>query len=250
MKGPLVRRTLSGEKTETRRLVTSLAGIGKIDQLSAVGMSSWYYDDQHGNRCSCSHSTMLARCPYGQPGDELWIRETWAPGDLLVQPHESVPCEYVAYKADNSVRRVTAGTPPSEDMRDGATPPVGVWRPAIFMPRDACRLRVRIVSVELEPLQCITDADARAEGVATLTLGELIDQGVPRARILRGLRDVGCPVSAECLESWTIGDPIDFLEEHPRKAFQLVWDLLNGDKPGARWADDPYVWVVRYEVVR
>jgi hypothetical protein len=241
MKGPLVCRTISGEKTETRRLVKYNPTTGDPED---------WCDRIHDSEFKRTVGDFRRFCPYGRVGDELWIRETWAPGDRLVQLHESDPPEYVAYRADNSLRRVQAGAPPSEDLRDNATPPVGVWRPAIFMPQVACRLRVRIVEVGIEPVQHITNAEARDEGVTTLTLGELIDLGVPRARILRGLRDVGCPVSAERVQAWTACDPIDFLEEHPRRAFQLVWDLINGERHGARWADNPYVWVVRYEVVR
>lgn len=253
MKGPLVRRTMAGEKAETRRLVTSLTGIGQLSEVrrSATPGYAWSLRDRAGRVHDLRHADMIARCPYGQPGDELWVRETWAPGDRLIQPHESDPPEYVVYRADNSLRRVTADAAPSADMRDGATPPVGAWRPAIFMPRDACRLRVRIVSVDIEPLQCITDADARAEGVATLTFGELIEMGTTPARIVRALREMGCTSLEDRQVLGTMrSEPTVLSGSEPRRAFQLVWDLINGERPGARWADDPYVWVIRYEVVR
>jgi hypothetical protein len=220
MKGPLVRRTLSGEKTETRRLVKYSPTTGDPED---------WCDRIHDSEFKRTIGDFRRFCPYGRVGDELWIRETWAPGDLLVQQHESDPPEYVAYRADDSLRRVQAGAPPSEDLRDNATPPVGVWRPAIFMPQVACRLRVRIVEVGIEPVQHITNAEARDEGVATLANADLLEMGVSRKR--------------------SPGD-MYLSSASPRERFQLVWDLINGDKPGARWADDPYVWVVRYEVVR
>ena len=253
MKGPLVRRTISGEKTETRRIITSLAGLGQLSEVrrSATPGYAWSLRDRDGRVHDLRHADMIARCPYGKPGDELWIRETWAPGDRLVQLHESEPSEYVAYRADNSLRRVTADAPPSADMRDDATPPVGVWRPAIFMPRDACRLRVRIVSIDIEPLQCISDAAALAEGVGTLAFRELLEMGATRERIVHGLRAVGCTALEYRRQLEIVRlEPETTPGLDPLRTFQFIWDLINGARPGARWLDDPYVWVLKYEVAR
>lgn len=80
------------------------------------------------------------RCPYGAPGDRLWVRETWAP--LTVG---------YAYRADG--------------VWNG--PPVGRWHPSIHMPRVACRTVLEVVDVRAERLQQISEADAIAEGWPT-----------------------------------------------------------------------------------
>ncbi|HET9450028.1 MAG TPA: hypothetical protein VFO83_04065 [Aggregicoccus sp.] len=79
---------------------------------------------------------LLAHCPYGRPGDRLWVKEVWAPaGDGFV------------YRADQP-----------------ASPPER-WRSPLFIPRRASRLLLQVQAVRAEPLQQLSEAEARAEGV-------------------------------------------------------------------------------------
>ena len=120
MKGPLVRATLAGLKTQTRRPIKS-QGLGYS--------SSW-----------------AARCPLGQAGDRLWVRETWTAA--MHDPKGPADC---LYRADDN-RGV-------EDLAEAK------WTPSIHMPRWACRLVLPLVSVRVERVQDITEEDAKAEGV-------------------------------------------------------------------------------------
>jgi hypothetical protein len=83
-------------------------------------------------------------CPYGRPGDRLWVRETWS----QLYPYES---RRVAYRAD----RETVVAP-------GVLP---WWRPSIHMPRWASRLTLEITKVRVERLKEITVKDIAAEGI-------------------------------------------------------------------------------------
>src|SRR5690606_12450991 len=87
-------------------------------------------------------------CPYGKPGDLLWVRETWAKlverykdGPLLYQPEGF---KYV-FKADNVF------------MKN--------WKPSIHMPKAACRIWLMVEEIRVERLQDISEEDAVAEGV-------------------------------------------------------------------------------------
>lgn len=126
---PLVRAILDGRKTQTRRLYR--------DAIDAV--------------------RALLACPYGQPGDELWARETWQiatglePGDLGA---------VIRYR-DMQMRAVTM--PSAKPMPLGLT--FDRWRPSIHMPRWASRIQLQVTGVRVERLHDLTDADARAEGV-------------------------------------------------------------------------------------
>jgi len=83
----------------------------------------------------------FARCPYGAPGDRLWVRETFL--------HQSLP-----------------GYPPATLYRaDGHSDEIGPWKPSIHMPRWASRITLEIVSVRVERLNEISEGDAMAEGV-------------------------------------------------------------------------------------
>jgi hypothetical protein len=96
-------------------------------------------------------------CPYGKPGDRLWVRETWActpvwdwQAEGLDQPTNQV-CgpKHTIYKADDDAVRVRR------------------WKPPIHMPRWASRITLEVVSVRVERLQDISTYDSLAEGVGT-----------------------------------------------------------------------------------
>lgn len=84
-------------------------------------------------------------CPYGEKGDRLWVRETWATLDHGY---------YVIYKAD------------LDDWSHMDSDPEHKWKPAIHMTRKASRITLEIQDIRVQRLQDITDADAIAEGVA------------------------------------------------------------------------------------
>ena len=139
--GPMVRAILEGQKTVTRRVVKD-TGLYAID--AAI----------HGNEVAQREREALStRCPYGQPGDRLWVRETWArvgtgdPG-------------YLVYRATypRCLPPVLENVP--RDIRDEGYS----WRPSIHMPRSACRLLLEVTAVRVERLHDINDDQCRAEG--------------------------------------------------------------------------------------
>ena len=135
--GPMVRAILEGRKTQTRRVV-------KFDPCpSSYAMVSHY--DGLGNVVLTDGSYL--RCPYGQPGDRLWVRETWAHRRWMLG--DASPDPTTVYRAD------------SDDLRG-----CDRWRPSIHMPRWASRITLEVVSVRVERLQDISEEDAMAEGVA------------------------------------------------------------------------------------
>lgn len=138
---PMVNAILEGRKTMTRRIVK--ASPVASDLVFAGGKM---FD------LRIAHHVPLAleRCPYGVPGDRLWVRETWAKpfGDRTMTDGER-PIVY--YRADG---------PPKGLGDDGA------WRPSIHMPRATSRIDLEVTAVRTERLQSITAADVKAEGVA------------------------------------------------------------------------------------
>lgn len=129
--GAMVRAILDGRKTQTRRVVKlqprSRADIGH----HGAGMPFIRNPDP-----LCKNFA----CPYGHPGDRLWVRETWGTGGYFPYPY--------AYRAD------------------GVEYPNERWKPSIHMPRRGCRLVLEITGVRVERLQAISDADCWAEGAA------------------------------------------------------------------------------------
>ena len=134
---PMVRAVLAETKTQTRRVFTAKNGGLWPNRNDLPGMKQ-----------------ILRNCPYGQPGDRLWVREAWGLAfGSPITPHPDA----VIYRADK-----------------GNADWDGRWRPSIHMPRWASRILLEIVSVRVERLQDISEDDATAEG-ARLCYGEPFD---------------------------------------------------------------------------
>lgn len=153
-KPDMVRAILEGRKTQTRRIVKPLAAAGwqpetAHDDTLRLGMITSAHPKRgkfglfmrreiHPGSGKYEHD--LVPCPYGAPGDLLWVRESWGIID------------------DNTVETGAAAY--------GATDPMALdeWRPSIHMPRWASRLTLEITDVRVERLQDISEDDAKSEG--------------------------------------------------------------------------------------
>ena len=141
---PMVRAILDGRKTQTRRIVKPQPvqhpspPCNPDYDIEWRGFILWL---SKGEAAKC----MPEYCPYGQPGDRLWVRETFYG---IRDGGDGNPC--VAYRVD---------CPPCFAPKDAK------WKPSIFMPRWASRITLEITAVRVERLQAITEADAKAEGV-------------------------------------------------------------------------------------
>lgn len=141
MSAPMVRAILYGIKTETRRVVK----LPLKDPLTGCEIAGCEL-----NGLMKSHSGV---CPYGQSGDRLWVKETFATHDDRTPP-------ILYYRADDET----------------TYPDDGKWKPSIFMPRWASRITLEIVDVRVERLRDITEDGAKAEGCKTqCDCGECID---------------------------------------------------------------------------
>lgn len=141
---PMVRALLAGTKTQTRRVVK---GIDPANLDATMTKAQW----RQVNREKPVFFGPTFFCPHGQPGDRLWVRESWAFGIHAMGAKRDEDGPFV-YAADGT----THG-------RLGER-----WRPSIHMPRSACRLVLEITAVRVERLQAISEPDAEAEGVEFL----------------------------------------------------------------------------------
>ena len=244
MKGPLVRRSLDGRKRMTRRLLTPPITYGNRTW-------SWERTDgrriTHGPRSAFGGSqvdvqeSLLKYCPYGTVGDELWGRETFAEvgtcDPLFLTYRATYPDVYGGPTRDTRTKLLHGleNIPPASDVK---------WRPAIFMPREACRLVMPITEIRLEQLQAITEADILAEGVGDLTLDELIEMGATRKAILKTAQSVLPRTGGYDWMLFNVMWPQSFTL---RERFQIVWDLLYGLDPTTCWDANPWVWVISYK---
>ena len=150
---PMVRAILAGTKTQTRRVV-------KAQPPDDKQRAAWYEPGVMGwapPECPSQHWHCV-RCPYGQPGDRLWVREAWT-------TH--------AFLDDVAPRNLT--TISINYLADGGDVQTGKHRPSIHMPRRISRITLEITDVRVERLQDISEGDAQAEGTPCYVCGGPMD---------------------------------------------------------------------------
>lgn len=190
---PMVRALLAGTKTQTRRVVKP-----EPTHFNPAGVP---------RRAKPEGPSTVITCPYGQPGDRLWVRETHA-----INPHPSelgLTRDMIPGTWDSAVaaagRVIYAADPGAEIELDGRQ-----WRPSIHMPRAASRITLEITGVRVERLQDISEADAVAEGCQ------------PQ-----------CEHDEDRRHQYTA-----------RWAYEVLWDRINGR---SSWGANPWVWVVEFK---
>jgi hypothetical protein len=138
--GAMVRAILDGSKTQTRRVV----------KPQPNGVISSHPPMIRLRECDPCFSTWKDACPYGAPGDRLWVRETFTVSS----------CGTAVYRADARDQRgdrwhsIEPGDPNKEVL----------WKPSIFCKREHSRITLEVTGVRVERLQDITAGDCRAEG--------------------------------------------------------------------------------------
>ena len=147
---PMVCALLDGVKTQTRRLVKPQPVGG-----DAIIQNHLSLDWMVGQLRDSENAWRDLRCPYGQPGDRLWVRETWGLHGAMANAKPRDFHNPRAALSENLVFLATA---------DGYDRGVQHWRPSIHMPRWASRINLEVTGVRVERLQDITPADAKAEG--------------------------------------------------------------------------------------
>ncbi|MDR7875796.1 hypothetical protein P3Z48_21175, partial [Yersinia mollaretii] len=209
----MVQAILSGRKTQTRRIINE-----KTLQLFDVAVIA---GESHPlELCDeRSQSYYLEFCPLGKPGDQLWVRETFALlgnedgvcvdwQDNMVKGDEQAAARI--YKASCEQKHGDYGLysipdsaywkPNTSNMKYE-----GSWRPSIHMPRWASRINLLITGIRVERLNDISEQDALAEGVSA--------------------------------------------NEHSpaRYVFGSLWQSIYGADNPKSWQANPWVWVIEFE---
>lgn len=203
----MVQAILAGRKTQTRRVmkhyVTDCAFFCEDGAGDWIGWSDYHDSLPEFTKRAYPNGGGL-KCPYGKPGDELWVREAF------MELHPLMDDKY-NYRADSKM------------------PDAFKWKPSIFMPRWASRITLQITAVRVERVQDISDKDALAEGVDRTNTSI---PGYARTRFQK-LWD---SINAQRGHSWE-SNPfvwvIEFVEKEPEK-FSGV---------GGNAGDAPPVWI-------
>lgn len=245
--GPMIRAILGGRKTQTRRVVRMCRQFADWNSTPAEAYDVILSDLRDGAHflVAGDHGfTDFVPCPYGGPGDRLWVRETFF--CITGEPGPTACC----YRADES---------DENQFR-------GLWAPSIFMPRWAGRITLEVTGIRVEKLQEIGEVDAAAEGLEELVprdnRGEGLSPGAlamaaaaavaampkpTRRDFLRGALAAALGFAAG-KKPWEASEGPLLRAPTPREVFAIGWDSINGKR--VPWESDPWVWVVEFKVVK
>ncbi|HEG1754139.1 hypothetical protein UXP21_02770 [Enterobacter kobei] len=208
--GEMVRAILDGRKTQTRRIIKDCTvGRDPISKFIQIGKKfiGCYPEDVPELIREC--------CPYGVPGDRIWVRETFQGPLFNFEQMEAYQedsskfkkPEFCVYKADGK---------PAPEFFDADDNLHCGWRSSIHMPRWASRILLEITGVRVEQLKSISEEEARSEGVAQLREG----------------------FWKHYQPGWT---------QHQlsaRGSFATLWESIYGF---GEWERNPWVWVVEFK---
>ena len=214
----MVRAILDGRKSCTRRIV----------KVFIPNNAVWGYTAFTPKGCiSCrgtfadGYGEKFFKPPY-QPGDILYIRETWERfecwncdgderGNCPKEPKKSVldkTCGCYMYRATDEI---------SGDAK---------WHPSIHMPKEAARIWLKVTDVRVERLQDITYNGALREG----------SEGIRCDHVALGVH--GC---TDCMNTGWI--------EPPQVEFMQIWNstIKKSDLNRDGWDANPWAWVIEFE---
>lgn len=225
MSPDLAQKAHLGLKTVTRRPIKGIDSAWEIKDTADDGRQTLFVHP--------SGVQKVVRCPYGGPGDLLWVRENWKligwdwedcvrkimwsdGSEGWMDEAEDFDPDWLVRETNRieksrgvEIIRDPGGDEEKDRFKfDGKDLP---WRPNIFLPKWAARTWLKIVSVRAERVQDITNDDA------------FFREGI----------------EANERERRLMSDPY-------RQAFRRVWNQLY-DQPGETWAANPWVWVIHYE---
>lgn len=194
----MVQAIIKWRKTQTRRIVKGMAlNCLEHDMYSPEFVAS----------------SDLDLCDFGKVGDILWVRETFQKHCTEMETTSDwAPISYketgqYVYKADGYML-------PKDSLS------FSKWRPNIHMPKDACRIFLKVKSVRVERLQDISEEDAIAEGIEAQPKDNRFYKNYIRIDL-----------------KWC---------DSSVRSFETLWQSINGEQS---WKDNPWVWVIEFERV-
>lgn len=212
----MVKAIMDGRKTVTRRLLKPQPEFffGETGTPQQCDNGSWCFKiDQYENMYDFGFK------PPCQPGDILYVRETWRVASRWGDISKGTSGVRIEYKAGGDLTLHNVGI---------AFENIGGyrWWPSIHMPKQAARIFLKVKAVRVERLQAITDEDAIKEGCVAVPCD------------CANKDEHGC---VDCLNTGWI--------ETPAAAFMCLWDttIKPAERPKLGWGANPWVWVIEFE---
>lgn len=207
----------NGKKTVIRLPITGISSVewwlnGKpSNELRGLAIIRF------GDGTGWTPEALAKKCPYGQPGSVLWVRETWKEYEKAHGNGEKYHIEkHLAYEADLCLPEFS----PSSEWYTGK------WKSSVIMPRRASRTLLESTDISVERLQDISEEGAIAEGIS------------------RNASWDGCGHWGwfnYVLGSFSCGNI--------KESFMTYWDYTHSRKGQPLYNDNPWVWVIKVKVI-
>jgi hypothetical protein len=220
---PMVRAILDGRKTVTRRPIKTIPWRPGVN--AQFSQARPFVNGGEWRIAGSEEMTTGFRCPYGTPGDRLWVKETWGhisncwneEGNLVgwVPDRPATKIREMrfgnGYLTGHAIYRADGECEWAGDD-DGGGDPRSAWKPSIHMPRLISRITLEVTEVRIERLQAISRLDAADEGA----MAWAEEQDTPARDLEHG---------------------------DERIAFQMLWETING---ADSWDANPWVWAIEF----
>lgn len=205
----------AGRKTQTRRILKGISDCTNTHRLYTeadwnnenpefVCRDGLWFCKYCGNGCTPNGRGIK---PKYEVGDILWVREKWRKNDTLT----GFPYHHYA---DNTIYT----------NRDNEK-----WKPSLFMPKEGCRIFLKVTDIRVEQLQDITHEDAVDEGVEYIDIEEPFTIGYK----LYGKHRIPDLMGRKAVTGTAI------------ESYQTLWESINGQDS---WDENPFVWAVSFEL--
>lgn len=211
----MIRALVEGKKTVTRRAIKHQPdvpvtdAVPRCDYPHGPATADWYWRPKYGHLNGVPSNGWDFKCPYGQPGDRLWVRETWFCDhfEVMSGPYlKPDDLDVTEAREDGTLVYAADGLTPYEAEQPA-------WKPSIHMPRWACRILLEITDVRVERLQVISESQVRREG-------------------------------CEVRQFWLFGADAEKRQQIAAIVFRNLWESTGGD-----WVGNPWVWVLEFKRV-
>lgn len=214
---PMVQAILGGRKTQTRRAITQ--------PISPPGLTVKLHDLDDGGYGFFTEDADI-KCPFGKPGDQLWVRERFQP---LLADGLDPKADWKTGKGYEISYPATDGIQQYIDMDDNIS---SASKPSIHMPRWASRIQLEITNIRVERLQAISEADAIAEGIMGMEPRWFVES---------------FPEYHQKWQEEAKAGRKPPIGPSPVERYAVLWDQINkGNTNGEMWNDNPWVWVVQF----
>lgn len=198
----MVLAILAGTKTQTRR-ICKIQPPSNYQLMRQIDPPYKYFFGFYQNNLLQDRTEYFNA--YGCIGDILWVRETWA------EPHywtDNIDSEEYVYKINSH--------DPIKQVK---------WKPSIHMPKQACRIKLRITSIRIERLLDISEQDAIAEGIRQ-KFGGFVNYINPSNILTESYHYLSRKYSAAQISYFSL------------------WESINGEDSLNK---NPWVWVIEFE---